>query len=79
MAFVDFSAYLLDCRVHVSRGSNLEVWIRGARRFADRGVSCCLFPVFFLDRDRLQSEEFVLKERALQLKYRQGANAEVVD
>jgi hypothetical protein len=28
---------------------------------------------------RLQSEEFVLRERALQLKYRKGADAEVVD
>jgi hypothetical protein len=37
------------------------------------------FLYFFLDRDRLQSEEFVLRERALQLKYRQGASAEVVD
>jgi len=37
------------------------------------------FLYFFLDRDRLQSEEFVLKERALQLRYRKGASAEVVD
>jgi hypothetical protein len=37
------------------------------------------FLYFFLDRDRLQSEEFVLKERALQLRYRQGANPEIVD
>jgi hypothetical protein len=37
------------------------------------------FLYFFLDRDRLQSEEFVLRERALQLKYRKGADAEVVD
>lgn len=36
------------------------------------------FLYFFLDRDRLQSEEFILKERALQLRYRQGTNAEVV-
>jgi hypothetical protein len=37
------------------------------------------FLYFFLDRDRLQSEEFILKERALQLRYRKGANAEIVD
>ena len=37
------------------------------------------FLYFFLDRDRLQSEEFVLKERALQLRYRQGTDAEIVD
>jgi hypothetical protein len=37
------------------------------------------FLYFFLDRDRLQSEEFILKERALHLRYRQGANAEIVD
>ena len=37
------------------------------------------FLYFFLDRDRLQSEEFVLKERALQLRYRKGASTEVVD
>jgi hypothetical protein len=37
------------------------------------------FLYFFLDRDRLQSEEFILKERALQLRYRQGADTEVVD
>jgi hypothetical protein len=37
------------------------------------------FLYFFLDRDRLQSEEFVLRARALQLKYRKGADAEVVD
>jgi hypothetical protein len=33
----------------------------------------------FLDRDRLQSEEFVLTERALQFRDRQGANAEIAD
>ncbi|MFY9970383.1 MAG: hypothetical protein WBQ45_25140 [Roseiarcus sp.] len=37
------------------------------------------FLYFFLDRDRLQSEEFVLKERALQLKYRQEASAEIIN
>ena len=37
------------------------------------------FLYFFLDRDRLQSEEFILKERALQLRYRKGASTEVVD
>ena len=37
------------------------------------------FLYFFLDRDGLQSEEFVLKERALQLRYRQGTDAEIVD
>jgi hypothetical protein len=37
------------------------------------------FLYFFLDRDRLQSEEFILKERALQLRYRKGADTEVVD
>ena len=37
------------------------------------------FLYFFLDRDRLQSEEFILKERALQLRYRRGANAEIMD
>jgi hypothetical protein len=37
------------------------------------------FLYFFLDRDRLQSEEFILKERALQLRYRKGAGTEVVD
>jgi hypothetical protein len=37
------------------------------------------FLYFLLDRDRLQSEEFILKERALQLRYRQGTNAEIVD
>jgi hypothetical protein len=37
------------------------------------------FLYFLLDRDRLQSEEFVLSERALQLRYRQGTNAEIVD
>jgi hypothetical protein len=37
------------------------------------------FLYFFLDRDRLQSEEFILKERALHLRYRRGANAEIVD
>jgi hypothetical protein len=40
-------------------------------------VACFLY--FFLDRDRLQSEEFVLKERALQLKYRQEASAEIIN
>jgi hypothetical protein len=37
------------------------------------------FLYFFLDRDRLQSEEFILKERAPQLRYRKGTNAEIVD
>jgi hypothetical protein len=37
------------------------------------------FLYFFLDRDRLQSEEFVLKERALHLKYRQEATAEIIN
>ena len=37
------------------------------------------FLYVFLDRDRLQSEEFILKERALYLRYRQGTNAEIVD
>ena len=37
------------------------------------------FLYFFLHPDRLQSEEFVLRERALQLRYRQGASAEVID
>jgi phosphate/sulfate permease len=37
------------------------------------------FLYFFLDRDRLQSEEFVLRERQLQLKYRQKTGAEIVD
>jgi hypothetical protein len=37
------------------------------------------FLYFFLDRDRLQSEEFVLKQRALQIVYRKGASAEFVD
>jgi hypothetical protein len=36
-------------------------------------VAC--FLLFFLDTDRLQSEEFVPKERALELKYRQGSSA----
>ena len=37
------------------------------------------FLYFFLDRDRLQSEEFILKERQLQLRYRRKASAEIVD
>ncbi len=37
------------------------------------------FIFMFRDPDRLQSEEFVLKERALQLKYRQEEKAEIVD
>lgn len=37
------------------------------------------FLYFFLDRGRLQSEEFILRERALQLRYRQGTHAEIVD
>ena len=37
------------------------------------------FLYFLLDRDRLQSEEFVLKQREQTLIYRKGANAEVVD
>jgi hypothetical protein len=37
------------------------------------------FLYFFLDRDRLQSEEFVIKQRALQIVYRKGAGAEIVD
>ena len=38
------------------------------------------FLYFLLDRGpALQSEEFILKERALQLRYRQGTNAEIVD
>lgn len=37
------------------------------------------FLYFFIDRDRLQSEEFILKERALQLRYRQGTDSEIVD
>ena len=37
------------------------------------------FLYFFLDRSRLQSEEFLLKERALQLRYRQKGGAEIVD
>jgi len=37
------------------------------------------FLYFFLDRDRLQSEEFILKERALQLRYRKGVSSEIVD
>lgn len=37
------------------------------------------FLYFFLDRDRLQSEEFALKQRALQMVYRKGAGAEIVD
>ncbi len=37
------------------------------------------FLYFFLDRDRLQSEEFILKVRQLQLRYRRKASAEIVD
>ncbi|MBV9287088.1 MAG: hypothetical protein JO288_04570 [Hyphomicrobiales bacterium] len=43
------------------------------------GSLVAYFLYFFLDRDRLQSEEFILKERALQLMYRQHASAEPVD
>jgi hypothetical protein len=51
---------------------------------ASPGAALCpslvaYFLYALLDRDRLQSEEFILKERALQLRYRQGANAEIVD
>jgi len=37
------------------------------------------FLYFFLDRSRLQSEEFLLKEHALQLRYRQKGGPEIVD
>ena len=37
------------------------------------------FILLFRDPDRLQSEEFVLRERALQLRYRQAARAEAID
>ena len=43
------------------------------------GSLVAYFLYFFLDRDRLQSEEFILKERELQLMYRQHASAETVD
>jgi hypothetical protein len=37
------------------------------------------FIFLFRDPDRLQSEEFVLRERALQYRYRQEASAEAID
>ncbi|MDE2016067.1 MAG: hypothetical protein KGI57_00005, partial [Hyphomicrobiales bacterium] len=38
-----------------------------------------IFLFMFYDPDRLQSEEYRLRQRALQMIYRKGANAEVVD
>jgi hypothetical protein len=37
------------------------------------------FLYFFLDRDRLQSEEYRLRHNALQMLYRKGASTEIVD
>lgn len=37
------------------------------------------FVLVFRDPDRLQSEEYRLRQRALQMLYKKGANAEVVD
>jgi hypothetical protein len=37
------------------------------------------FLLLFRDPDRLQSEEYRLRQRALQMLYKQGASAEIVD
>jgi hypothetical protein len=37
------------------------------------------FVILFRDPDRLQSEEYRLRQRALQMLYKQGASAEIVD
>lgn len=37
------------------------------------------FIFMFRDPDRLQSEEYRLRQRALQMLYKQGASAEIVD
>jgi hypothetical protein len=37
------------------------------------------FILLFRDPDRLQSEEYRLRQRALQMLYRQGASPEIVD
>jgi uncharacterized membrane protein len=37
------------------------------------------FILLFRDPDRLQSEEYRLRQRALQILYRKGASAEIVD
>ncbi len=37
------------------------------------------FVLMFRDPDRLQSEEYRLQQRALQIFYKQGASAEIVD
>jgi hypothetical protein len=60
-----------------------ETWTRAAL------LSLGAFPVvvtivayfvfMFRDPDRLQSEEYRLRQRALQMLYRKGASAEVVD
>ena len=37
------------------------------------------FVLVYRDPDRLQSEEYRLRQRALQMLYRKGASAEIVD
>ncbi len=37
------------------------------------------FVILFRDPDRLQSEEYRLRQRALQMLYKQGASPEIVD
>jgi len=42
-------------------------------------VIVAYFILLFRDPDRLQSEEYRLRQRALQMVYRKGASAEIVD
>src|SRR5580704_1613298 len=47
LGFGDLSAYLLDCGVHVSRRSDLEIWLRGSWRVADHCVGRRLLSLLF--------------------------------